>query len=308
MLNFRQVEAFRQTVLAGSVSSAARIINTSQPNVSRLLRELERAVGFRLFDRKRRGVSPTPEASRLHEHIERAFVGLAEIERAAAEIREGAQGHIAIATVPACAFELVPSSIIDLSRRRDGLTIDVQVWTTTQIVESVRAGRIDVGIVSPLEDRSEAYAFAKRRLEYVAIMRKDHPLARKTAALRVEDLEPHELVIPDPQYLAARCSDQRLAEYLRASARLTSYVSYAAATMVMNGLGAALVDPLTARFFSRHANLVVRPLESAPRYDLSILRAPSRRHVGPVAQLATILLSKLDDLAAPASMPGKKKK
>src|SRR5215510_11009575 len=44
---------------AGSMLKAARLLNTSQPAVSRSLAELEHALGVRLLDRSRQGVAPT---------------------------------------------------------------------------------------------------------------------------------------------------------------------------------------------------------------------------------------------------------
>src|SRR5690348_12068800 len=44
---------------AGSMGKAARILNTTQPNVSRAIGDLERALGVHLLDRHQRGVEPT---------------------------------------------------------------------------------------------------------------------------------------------------------------------------------------------------------------------------------------------------------
>ncbi|MCK1453214.1 LysR family transcriptional regulator [Bradyrhizobium sp. 35] len=44
---------------AGSMGKAARMLNTTQPNVSRAIGDLEHALGVRLLDRHRQGVEPT---------------------------------------------------------------------------------------------------------------------------------------------------------------------------------------------------------------------------------------------------------
>ncbi|WP_325052329.1 LysR family transcriptional regulator [Sinorhizobium meliloti] len=60
-MNFRQIEAFRAVIISGTVSRAAELMGVTQPNVSRLVGELEEAIGFALFDRVKGRLIPTPE-------------------------------------------------------------------------------------------------------------------------------------------------------------------------------------------------------------------------------------------------------
>ena len=52
-MNSRQIEVFAAVMKAGTVSRAAEILGVTQPGVSRLVAELERSLGFALFDRVR---------------------------------------------------------------------------------------------------------------------------------------------------------------------------------------------------------------------------------------------------------------
>ena len=45
-MRMRQVEAFRAVMLSGGVTAASAMLNISQPSVSRLIADLEHAVGF----------------------------------------------------------------------------------------------------------------------------------------------------------------------------------------------------------------------------------------------------------------------
>jgi DNA-binding transcriptional LysR family regulator len=86
-INARQVEAFRAVMVTGSMTSAAELLGVSQPAVSRLIRDFELAVTFRLFARRGNQIAPTPEAVSLLSEVERAFVGLARIAEHATAIR-----------------------------------------------------------------------------------------------------------------------------------------------------------------------------------------------------------------------------
>ena len=54
-MNLRQLDAFRATLRTGSITGASRALAISQPSVTRLIKELERSVGFALFVRSGRG-------------------------------------------------------------------------------------------------------------------------------------------------------------------------------------------------------------------------------------------------------------
>lgn len=57
-MRLRQIEVFRAVMLVGTVSEAARMLNVSQPVVTRVLQHTELQLGFRLFDRTRAACSP----------------------------------------------------------------------------------------------------------------------------------------------------------------------------------------------------------------------------------------------------------
>ena len=87
----------------GTVTGAAEILNTSQPAVSRSLKQLEDAVKMPLFNRSGNRVVPTQEAFLLYEEVDKSFRGIRRIGRAAEEIRNLRQGRIHIACAP-CLF------------------------------------------------------------------------------------------------------------------------------------------------------------------------------------------------------------
>ncbi len=86
-MSFRHIEAFRAVMATGSMTEASRRLHTSQPQVSRLIGQLEGITGLPLFDRGGSRLIPTLDGTRFHAEVERAFVGLASLEAAAGRIR-----------------------------------------------------------------------------------------------------------------------------------------------------------------------------------------------------------------------------
>ena len=75
-ITFRQIDAFRTVVSTGTVTTSAQMLGISQPAVSRLISDLEKEVGFRLFVRSGRNLKPTLEARLLVDEVRRALSGL----------------------------------------------------------------------------------------------------------------------------------------------------------------------------------------------------------------------------------------
>ena len=80
MLTFRQLEALKSVIEAGSVVKAAEIMRLSQPAVSRLLSDLETAVGYGLFERRKGRLTPRGEAWELYAEVDRSLIGLERIK------------------------------------------------------------------------------------------------------------------------------------------------------------------------------------------------------------------------------------
>ncbi len=74
------LRAFEAAARTGSFSSAAEALNLTHGAVSRQVAKLEHWLGYRVFLRQARGVSPTPEGQRLllrtQELISRTFLSL----------------------------------------------------------------------------------------------------------------------------------------------------------------------------------------------------------------------------------------
>ncbi len=72
-INLRQIEVFRAIMLARSISGAAKVLNVSQPAVSRLVAYTEQRLGIQLFERIKGRIYPTPEANRLFMEVDSLY-------------------------------------------------------------------------------------------------------------------------------------------------------------------------------------------------------------------------------------------
>ena len=96
-LSQRQIDLFNAIMIHKSMTAAAAVLGTSQPTISREIREMERRIGFDLFLRFGKRLTPTNQAVLLHETVRRSVIGLDEISRAASAIRSHNAANFRIA-------------------------------------------------------------------------------------------------------------------------------------------------------------------------------------------------------------------
>jgi DNA-binding transcriptional LysR family regulator len=148
-MRLRHIEVFNAVMLTGSVSAAARLINVTQPAVSRTLQHAEIQLGFALFQRVRGRLTPTAEAQTLYPHIERLFAQLDEVQRLAANLKSGrvSQGQLRVLTVLALSYEVFPRAMHLFRQKYPEVAVVHEALHSPQIVSSLVLQEADVGYV-----------------------------------------------------------------------------------------------------------------------------------------------------------------
>ena len=158
---------------------AADEIAISQPAASKMLGEIEQAVGITLFDRLPRGIEPTAYGEVL---VRRARAMLAEFSRASGEIaaiQSGAGGSVAIGTVMAPAVGAVHEALDEIRRTRPALQVSVVVAMSDVLVNDLMESRLDF-VLARIPPGVDGDDLAYRECEAEAcclLVRKGHPLA-----------------------------------------------------------------------------------------------------------------------------------
>lgn len=249
-MRLRHIEVFNAVMLTGSVSAAARLINVTQPAVSRTLQHAEIQLGFPLFQRQKGRLIPTTEALTLAPHIERLFAQLDEVQRMAANLRAGqGGGELRVLTVLALSYEIVPRALQVFRERYPDVQISVESLHSPQIIAALVRQEADVGFVfsATAHPALAQEHLADSRIVCVAPrgMLQSQALQRQSVALSdLADLPVVGLDVRDPVgiNLNQACRDAGVG--LRAIITVQTY--HAALAMAHHGLGVALVDGCTA--------------------------------------------------------------
>src|SRR4051794_30670086 len=109
----------------GSFSAAARALGVSQPALSRTIRQVEDAIGARLFDRDTRNVVPTYAGAELRPLAERLVVEFGWPYGALARFVTGQTGRLTVAALPSMAAVLLVPAIARCARANPNVELAI---------------------------------------------------------------------------------------------------------------------------------------------------------------------------------------
>jgi DNA-binding transcriptional LysR family regulator len=292
-MNLRQLEAFRAAVAHGSFTRAAEAMGVSQPAVTRLIADLEAAVGFRLFDRGVGGAVPSPEAAMLHEELERSYLGLARLSQVAREIRDLRRGHVRVAAMPAVASMMAPTVIARFVAAHPEVRVTLDGHTAPRVLDLTAAGEFHLGFAHCPQPRADLTVLAQYRLDCVVVLPPSHALAA-AEAIGPGDLDGVGLVALSHHTVTAGHVDTVFAEAgVTPAIRVECQPSYAACALVAQGVGVAIVDPLTPQVFGPET-LAVRPFRPAVPFDFAVVRPEAGAIPAAAEAFAATAIDQLD--------------
>lgn len=267
----RQVEAFRAVMLTGSMTGAAEHMHVSQPAISRLIRDFEAEVAMPLFDRRGNRLQPREAALLLFGEVERFYVGLDQIGRAAHDIRLMKGGVLRIGAVSSLNGLCMQNVMQSFMAAYPHVTIIFDTESTDRIVDLVALRHYDMGLVFGHEGRAGLPSETIAQTEAIAVMAHGHPLADRDE-VDIGDLAGYDLLIPGRR-APLRMRLDRVVTQSGITLNMPFEASIAnCCQLAAQGIGVAIVDPLTASDY-RDRLAVVR---LAPRIemDYEIVRPP----------------------------------
>ncbi|MGH2831192.1 MAG: LysR family transcriptional regulator [Solirubrobacteraceae bacterium] len=147
-VDIAELRGFCAAVELGSLSRAARLLQISQPALSKRVRALELLTGTSLLERSPRGVHPTAAGAELYEH---SLVLLAQAQRVEALIARlsGEQTPVRVAASHTIAEFVLPTALVHYrARRGQHLALELVVANSAVVRELVADGRVDFGIAA----------------------------------------------------------------------------------------------------------------------------------------------------------------
>jgi DNA-binding transcriptional LysR family regulator len=280
-MDIRQLKVVEIVCKTGSVTETARILNVSQPAISKTIRQVEEETGLVLFENIQGRIFPTEQVQALLPVIERLMSGHENVKQRVEDLRSGRRGLIKIATAPSLTSTVLAEAIRRFREERPFVEFKVSATSTREVVGRVARNEVDIGTCQPSSGDSAVTARLMAVGTVICVMPKEHRLATK-AAISPADLEDEEVItFPDSEPTGARVSEAFITAGIRLKRAVEVNQSYGACAFASQGLGIALVDS----FIHAKGNfptLAVRPFEPDIRIQTHMLVSSIR----PISALA----------------------
>ncbi|WP_080241106.1 hydrogen peroxide-inducible genes activator [Spirosoma rigui] len=160
-------------------ATAADACHVTQPTLSMQIQKLEDELGILVFDRSKQPVVPTETGQAILAQARDVLRAARRIPEIVSESKNDFQGELRIGIIPTLAPYLLPYFIGEFIGKYPAVSVQIQELVTEQIVERLRNGLIDVGlVVTPLTENgiTEMPLFQEPFIVYAADA---HPLLDK---------------------------------------------------------------------------------------------------------------------------------
>ena len=240
---------------AGTITGGAELSHMTLASASERIRGMEDLLGVPLLLRDRRGVQLTPAGTTLLHH---ARTVLQQIERMRGELNEygaGLKGHVRVLCNTAALSEYLPQALSTFLHRYPAISVDLEERLSHEIVDALRTGLCDIGVVSDWADVAGLETFVFRQDPLALVVPADHALASRRNISLADVLDCEFVGLVNGAALQEHIAQQarRLGKQLSYRVRVRSFETVC--RMVGLGIGVGIVPQTAAIRYARSARV-----------------------------------------------------
>jgi len=273
-MRLRHIEVFHAVYTCGSITAAAKLLNVSQPSVSKVLAHAEQQLGFALFDRIKGKIIPTQEAERLITHVTDAYENINELRRVSENLRASETGLIRIAVAPAFGIDLVPAAIASYLEQHRETSFEIETLHQHQVGRALKQSRVDIGMVFDPPATPGIKIDHLTTAECVAITHKSVDFGIKRR-LSLQDLDGMPFINLNTRSPLGKLLASRMQASNVQFQNITKVETYQMAkALVAHGAGVSIIDEVTAKS-TGHRDVIARKLQPPLQFNIALLHLES---------------------------------
>ena len=196
-MNFQQLRCVREAVRRGfNLTEVAQALHTSQPGVSRQVRELEDELGVTIFVRAgKRLTGLTPPGAALLPYVERLLQEVDNIRRASDELQGREDGRLSVAATHSQARYVLPPVVKEFRQRYPRVSLHLHQGSPQQIAQMLLSGEADIGVATEaLASYEQLVTLPCYRWTHNLVVLPGHPLLALTEPVTLQDLVKYPLI------------------------------------------------------------------------------------------------------------------
>lgn len=270
-MRLRQIEVFHAVYSAGTMTNAAAKLNVSQPSVSKVLAHAEQQLGYRLFDRVKGKLIPTPEAHQLFKHVRDVYEDVDRLRHVARNLKATSAGRIRVASTPAFGLEALPRAIATFRRQQPDAVFEIETLHLDEINHALLESRIDIGLAFDPADHPGIKPRKLARARFVVLAPEGAGFEGREK-ITIDDLKDHPFVgLNNRGPLGKLLSELFETADVQPTVVAWTETYHVAKALVASGAGITITDEITARS-AIGGNVVQIPLEPAIHFDVTLLQ------------------------------------
>jgi LysR family cys regulon transcriptional activator len=276
-MNFQQLRSVREAVRRGfNLTEVANALHTSQPGVSRQIRELEEELGVDIFVRAgKRLTGLTPPGEVVLPIVERLLLEADNLRRAGEDYNQQDHGQLTIAATHSQARYALPTAVRDFRARHPKVQLNLHQGSPRQVAQMLIEGEADLGIATEaLAQYESLVALPCYRWTHSVVVPPGHELLGG-GPLTLERLAQYPLITYDAGYTGRTHIDEAFRKHgLAPQFVLTAMDADVSKTYVELGLGVGIVASIA---YDDERDQHLRALDARHLFAVNMTRLALRR-------------------------------
>lgn len=277
-MNFQQLRAVREAVRCGfNLTDVAGVLHTSQPGISRQIRELEDELGVDIFVRAgKRLTRLTPPGEAVLPIVERLLLEADNLKRVGDDFKAQSTGRLSIAATHSQARYALPTVVRDFREIYPHVTLLLHQGSPKQVAEMLLSGEADIGVATEALAHYDALvALPCYRWTHSIVVPPGHELLDVQGPITLDQLAKHPIITYEAGYTGrAHIDDAFTKASLRPRIVLSAMDADVIKTYVELGLGVGIVASIA---FDSERDRTLRALDARHLFEVNLTRLAIRR-------------------------------
>ena len=277
-MNFQQLRAVRETARSGfNLTEVAGVLHTSQPGISRQIRELEEELGVEIFVRAgKRLTGLTPPGEAVLPIVERLLLDADNLKRVGADFSAQDTGRLSIAATHSQARYALPMVVRDFRRLYPHVTLHLHQGSPRQVAEMLLSGEADLGVASEaLSDYAQLLALPCYRWTHSIVVPPGHELLDLPGPVSLAELARFPIITYESGYTGRTHIDEAFTGAgLTPDIVLSAMDADVLKTYVELGMGVGIVASIA---FDGDRDRTLRALDARHLFDVNLTQLAIRR-------------------------------
>ena len=279
-MNFQQLKAVREATRSGyNLTEVANVLYTSQPGVSRQIRELEEELGVDIFVRAgKRLTGLTPPGEAILPIVDRLLLEADNLRRAGADFHASRSGQLSIAATHSQARYALPMVVRDFRAQFPDVALHLHQGSPRQVAEMLLSGAADIGVATEaLTGYASLATLPGYRWTHSVVVPPEHPLLQAGGAVSLQALAQYPIITYEQGYTGRAHIDEAFAAAgISTNVVLTAMDADVIKTYVELGMGIGIVASIA---FDENRDRQLRALDAGHLFKVNTTRIALRKGV-----------------------------